>query len=169
MQQDVLANAALQSTKKDKSIFKFQPKPVQNRKRTEQAETTATLSESAIFSIPAPMLRVQRCDNEPWELLPTACPFWNMLDLAPTHGPKSIKAFCLYPASQGLLRQVTEFMHDLKTAWQSSRLGSLRLWDDPDVDSAFVPVQLELGVSIQSAIDSYRSACLQLGKHTLRH
>ena len=170
VQQDVSANAALLSAERDNSGSKFQPKPVARRNVTDPSERSeAASTDSAVFSIPEPMLRVQRCEGETWQILPSASAFWDILDLAPAHGPKKVKALCLYPENEGLLNHISRFVDSITMTWHSGRLGTHDLLHDPDVGDSFVPVRLATCLSLGSAIDSYRSACLQLGKDIVHY
>lgn len=161
---DVIGNATLESIIRQPSTAKFQPKPVLLRKAAEQRDLSeVSTSDSAVFGIPPPMLRVQRHGNEIWELSPPACAFWDVLDLAPVHGPKHVRALCVYPENLDVLRNVTQFFRVLSTAWQNGRLGNHELLKDIHVGRSLIPVSLQSSTSLRSAVEGYRLACLELG------
>jgi len=163
VQQDVFVNSAIQSINKQPSSQKFQPKPVPRRNIIDQADRSDNSDAVRVYDIPAPMLRVQRCENELWDLLPPAYAFWQMLDLAPVRGPKTVKALFLYPDNMGLRMQLIRFTNMLKIVWQGSRLGSHDILYDPHVNNGWIPVRMEFGKSLKAAINAYRSECLKLG------
>lgn len=165
VQQDVFVNTAIQSINKQPSTQKFQPKPVPRRNIVDQADRSDNSEAARVFNIPAPMLRVKRCENEIWELLPPAYTFWHMLDLAPLRGPKTVRALFLYPDNLGLRMQVIRFKDMLNIGWQDGRLGSHEVLYDPHLVNGLIPVQVEFGKSLKSAINAYKLGCLQLGTY----
>ena len=60
----------------------------------------------------------------------SALRFWEELSLAPFHGSKDVKAFCVYPDGLDIEEEVTTFLSMVKVAYQSCKLGAHDIGSD---------------------------------------
>ncbi|KAI7528133.1 hypothetical protein KC331_g15905, partial [Hortaea werneckii] len=101
-----------------------------------------------MMSLAPPYVRIQR-GNDPYEMLPPALSFWEPLSLSPSSGAKDIRAYCVFPLNEDLQRLVDNFLSDLGTTYENSRLGShahIRNVEEDiegdDYEDGLVPVDL---------------------------
>ncbi|KAI6873439.1 hypothetical protein KC338_g1601 [Hortaea werneckii] len=125
-----------------------------------------------MMSLAPPYVRIQR-GNEPYEMLPPALSFWEPLSLSPSSGAKDIRAYCVFPLNEDLQRLVDNFLSDLGTTYENSRLGShahIRNVEEEiegdDYEDGLVPVDLgdESDGSMSGALQAYHSTCNEFGR-----
>ncbi|KAK5163887.1 mediator of RNA polymerase II transcription subunit 13 [Saxophila tyrrhenica] len=131
------------------------------------------------FPIPPPYVRVQR-GADAWEMLPPAVDFWNALSLGPANGAKDMTSIIVLPDNADLASSAQDFMRSFSRAYESCKLGicepedALSLPDPGDEEDGSAYLSYENGVlkfrdtadapPIESAMNSYRTACEQIGK-----
>lgn len=122
-----------------------------------------------IMSILPPHVRVRR-GNETYEMLPPALNFWETLSLAPSNGPKDIRAFCVFPFNEHVKRLMEEFMVDVGSAYEGSKLGShVHARHDSaehevdDFEDGLAPVELGEEETLEGALRAYSATCMELG------
>ncbi|TAQ85982.1 hypothetical protein B7494_g5690 [Chlorociboria aeruginascens] len=76
-----------------------------------------------LFPIPPPQLEVRRADTN-LAVLPSAVSFWENLGLGPFKGSKDINAICVCPNFEGVSEYANIFLGQMKSIYESSRLGS---------------------------------------------
>ncbi|RMY63864.1 hypothetical protein D0863_10224 [Hortaea werneckii] len=125
-----------------------------------------------MMSLAPPYVRIHR-GNDPYEMLPPALSFWEPLSLSPSSGAKDIRAYCIFPLNEDLQRLVDNFLSDLGTTYENSRLGShahIRNVEEDiegdDYEDGLVPVDLgdESDNSMSSALQAYHSTCNEFGR-----
>ncbi|TKA67059.1 hypothetical protein B0A55_10410 [Friedmanniomyces simplex] len=123
-----------------------------------------------IAAVPPPYVRVQR-GSDTYEMLPPALDFWEPLSLAPTNGPKDVRAYCVYPLNEDLQRLTDNFLRDLGIRYENCKLGShayIRNVDENDhldeYEDGLAPVELGEDDSIEGAMRAYAGACTKLGE-----
>lgn len=122
------------------------------------------------FPLPFPYVKIQRGSNG-WEMLPTSLSFWEALGLAPTSGPKNLRAFCVFPFNEDLQRLVELFLGELATSYENCKLGShvhmrdISECDEQDnFEDGMAPVDLSEDTSLSGALKAYATTCTELGK-----
>jgi mediator of RNA polymerase II transcription subunit 13 len=75
------------------------------------------------FPIPPPQLEVRRSESK-LSVLPAAISFWENLGLGPSKGPKDVNAICIYPHFDGVAANADIFLDQMRSVYESSRLGS---------------------------------------------
>ena len=101
--------------------------------------TSELTKPSAIFSLPAPHLEVQRSESK-LTVLPPAVPFWETLGLSPCKGSKDVSAICIYPDGGGMAESVDAFLEQIRNAYESNRLGSHERFSHADLVDGHVPM-----------------------------
>ncbi len=125
-----------------------------------------------LFNLPAPYIRVRRGEDV-LEMLPPAVPFWSTLGLGPVSGTKDITAIAISPPNRDLLRNVSSFLEELASTYESSKFGSFHskptLQDN--LDAALVYEEGILAVediydtaSADDAVAAYLMVCEHLGE-----
>lgn len=90
------------------------------------------------FVIPPPQLEVQRSDST-LSILPSAIHFWENLGLGPFQGGKNVTAICIYPDFNGMAENASNFLDQIQSAYESSRLGSHERLICKDLNSCLLP------------------------------
>ncbi len=98
--------------------LRLPPRPNQNPR----VVTTDTPKAINIFPIPPPQLEIRRSDAK-LTVLPAAVRFWEILGLGPSKGPKDIHAVCVFPNLEGVATNANIFLNQMRSAYESSRLG----------------------------------------------
>ena len=75
------------------------------------------------FSIPPPQLEVRRSDSV-LSILPSAISFWENLGLGPSRGSKDVSAIGVHPHIEGMADNVGAFLDQMRSVYESFRLGS---------------------------------------------
>ncbi|KAK0931440.1 mediator of RNA polymerase II transcription subunit 13 [Friedmanniomyces endolithicus] len=139
-----------------------QPRPPQR--------SDVTSSGPDIVAVPPPFVRVQR-GNDDFEMLPPALDFWEALSLAPTNGPKNIRAYCVCPLNDDLQRLTNTFLRDLGIRYEDCKLGShthVRYVNESnhldEYEDGLAPVEPGVEDSIEGAMRAYAGACMKLGE-----
>lgn len=76
-----------------------------------------------LYPIPSPHLEVRRSDAK-ISVLPSAVTFWENLGLAPTSGPKSVKAVCVFQNWGGMADNARTFLQRMKSIYETAKLGT---------------------------------------------
>lgn len=129
----------------------------------EDTDETKLSIEDAIFSIEPPTLHLQKA-NLDWEFSPVAVPFWESLGLAPSSGPKDIKACCIYPGGHLLKQSVRSFLKQVAGAYQSHRLGCHEMVRGEKDELDLVPISIVDDQSLENILFAFRESCIFLGK-----
>jgi mediator of RNA polymerase II transcription subunit 13 len=72
--------------------------------------------------------------------MPSVTAFWDTLGLSPSHGPKHIKALCVFPENRISADKVLYFMEALHRTWSRDRLGSQEMLQIPAISEGLIPV-----------------------------
>lgn len=123
-----------------------------------------------ILPLTASFIRAQRGDGS-WEMTPTALSFWEALGLSPVSGPKDIRHFCVAPSNAILGHPIDAYLHNLKTAYESCKFGSMTIGMEPSEDSPMDDTGLYYPVTFDNqtkepllaAMKAYWDACTDLG------
>ncbi|KIV99355.1 uncharacterized protein PV09_09013 [Verruconis gallopava] len=119
---------------------------------------------TALAPLAPPHVRVRRNDDL-WDMLPPALPFWEQLGLAPAAGKKNVLAFCVCPGNPDLTKQVSLFMDYLGATFESCKLGAhVRATQIGNIADGVVPVSLSADASEHSIFQSVRETCIEFGK-----
>jgi len=155
IQQDPLLSCAIDSVVLPVKTSKFQPKPVVRREKASghPASTRADLSTS-MFDIPVPNIRLQR-GQEAWEFFPSVTTFWDTLGVSPAHGPKHIKALCVFPENKIPADKVLFFMEALNRTWSRDRLGSHEMLETLAIPEGLIGVNTSDTDTLGSAMKEY--------------
>jgi len=122
-----------------------------------------------IIPMAAPYTRVKR-SQETYEMLPPALDFWQPLSLAPSNGPKDVRAFAVFPLNEDLQKLVEAFLRDVGTVYETCRLGSHVSTRNvqgnnelDDYEDGLAPVELGGEETVDAALSAYCSTCVELG------
>jgi mediator of RNA polymerase II transcription subunit 13 len=114
--------------------------------------------------LPVPHIRVRRNDNL-WDLLSPAIPFWETLGLAPAGGPKNLETYTIYPLNDDLKSYAGRFMSELGISYEVLKLGThTRGTLLPEADSDLVPWNLPQSFTPDDVKTSLCQTCMELGK-----
>lgn len=163
---DLLKYLSIQEAPPDKPNLKGHPQAQQKKAMTpglNAADGTPVPSQTLVLLQP-PHVRVRRNDNL-WDVLPPALPFWEQLGLAPAAGKKNVMAFCIYPGNDDLRSQVVIFLDYLAATFDSCKLGAhVRASSLAGIKDGLVPVHLTGDHTLQAAVSAIRDVCAGLGK-----
>ncbi|KAG9247189.1 mediator complex subunit 13 C-terminal-domain-containing protein [Calycina marina] len=79
--------------------------------------------QQVLFTIASPRLEVRRSELK-LTVLPSAINFWDNLGLGPCRGNKDVSAVCIYPDFDGVAENANMFLTQMRSAYESLRLGS---------------------------------------------
>ncbi len=121
-------------------------------------------SNTRVFKLPAPHIRVQRAETS-IEVLSSALPFWETFGFGPISGAKDVRAFCIYQPLEGLEAAAEAFLDGLGSVYENCKLGShTRGSYAGQPRPGLVPTTAsEDELSFESAIEEMNSACEELG------
>ena len=113
------------------------------------------IAAQSVAKLQTPNTCIQRAGSS-IDIAPSALPFWEELSLAPSHGPKDITAYCIYPAKRAVKHGVQSFLTLMQGAYQICNLGK---HDVGPVYAGLVPVEMNLftGGSTSSELDKILS------------
>jgi mediator of RNA polymerase II transcription subunit 13 len=115
-----------------------------------------------VFKLHAPYTCVRRT-GAPMDISASALRFWEELSLAPAHGNKNVKAFCIFPSNVDTSDDVTRFLNMIKGAYQSCNLGLHDLGAGlSDYSNGLVHVPTD-DDSVKESLPPLTSACRLLG------
>ncbi|KAL2049855.1 hypothetical protein ABVK25_009839 [Lepraria finkii] len=137
--------------------------PQQSRRMPKPSYPTkpSPATAQALFKLQAPYTCVRRTGT-PMDISASALRFWEELSLAPAHGRKNVKAFCIFPAKVDASEDVTTFLNMIKGAYQSCNLGLHDLGAClPDYIDGLVHVPT--GEQGDEELSDLNSACKLLG------
>ncbi|KAH8601156.1 mediator complex subunit 13 C-terminal-domain-containing protein [Bisporella sp. PMI_857] len=97
---------------------------------------------SSPFLIPPPPIEVRRGDTK-LTLLSSSINFWDTLSLSPSRGNKDVTAMCIYPNSDGLAESASIFLDQMKSIYESSRLGSHDRITAKDIPNGLMPFTVD--------------------------
>lgn len=123
-----------------------------------------------IIPLAASFVRANRSDSV-WEMAPTALSFWEALGLSPVSGSKDIRHFCMAPNNPVLEDPVTEFLLNLKAAYEGCKFGSMAIELETGSTSPYqdannvhlVSIDSPSSPSVAMAMQAYWDACSTLG------
>ena len=82
-----------------------------------------TFPPNSVFTILPQRIRVRRNDTQ-WDLLPPSVSFWEALSVAPSSGPKDVKAWCVYASSESLSNPINAFFEAMASTFENFKLGT---------------------------------------------
>lgn len=94
------------------------------------------------FPISPPQLEVRRSDSK-LSILPSAVNFWENLSLGPYSGTKDVNSVCVYPNIDGIAGNSTIFLDQMRSVYESSRLGGHDRVICKDVPDGLVPFNVD--------------------------
>ena len=109
------------------------------------------------FSLPPPQLEVRRSDSI-LSILPSAINFWENLGLGPSKGNKDVCAIGVHPNFEGMAANASAFLDQMRSAYESFRLGSHEKVGAKDLINSLIPFTLR---SSQVSNDSQNLASLK--------
>jgi mediator of RNA polymerase II transcription subunit 13 len=120
----------------------------------------------AIYEIPTPHITVRRAESK-LVVLPSVVPFWENLGLAPCKGAKEVAAICTYPDDVGMKDSVDAFLDHIRSAYESSRLGTHERFNNTELADGHFPLDLRVGTSqsvadYQAVLSSIQKAAVKL-------
>lgn len=95
------------------------------------------------FPINPPQLEVRRADSK-LSVLPSAVSFWENLSLSPSSGSKDVNAVCVYPNLDGIAGNASIFLDQMRSAYESARLGGHDRVVCKELASGLVPFNVDL-------------------------
>jgi mediator of RNA polymerase II transcription subunit 13, fungi type len=115
--------SSIQDTPADQaSTSKGQPRQNQPKAPAQGSKSDGTSTGLPIRLI-QPFVRIRR--NEAlWDMVSPALAFWDTLGLSPSGSSKNIVSYCIYPSSTDLRTITDQFMKELASSYESSRLGT---------------------------------------------
>lgn len=115
------------------------PRPVPNSKTAHMLDTSRLNNP---FSIHPPQLEVQRSETK-LSIQPSAIHFWENLGLSPSQGSKDISAVCVYPNFDGVAESASTFLEQMRSTYESSRLGSHERLTSKDLPDSLIPFSVD--------------------------
>ncbi|RDL37078.1 uncharacterized protein BP5553_04511 [Venustampulla echinocandica] len=94
------------------------------------------------FSLPPPQLELRRSDSK-LSILPAAVRFWDNLGLAPSMGGKDVNAVCIFPDIAGVSTNANTFLEQMKSSYESYRLGNHDRATSKDIVDGLIPFSVE--------------------------
>jgi mediator of RNA polymerase II transcription subunit 13 len=141
--------------------LRLPPRPNTNHK----GAVVDPLRASNPFPIISPQLEVRRADSK-LSVLPSAASFWENLSLSPSSGSKDVNAVCVYPNADGIAGNSAIFLDQMRSVYESSRLGGHERVACTDIPDGLVPFNVDPGhqVSNMHHLTALKEATARLGK-----
>lgn len=119
-----------------------------------------SVDNSKLYHIPTPFVKLSRAEIE-WEMLPTACNFWEVLNLEPCAGPKDIAAVIAIASNDDFALASHDFVSALASKYERFKLGThaevgnaachnLTPEDDGDIHSVIRALHRACQMAVQS-------------------
>lgn len=96
---------------------------------------------SPIIQLPSPYLEVRRSDTK-LSVLASALPFWDVLGLAPRSSGKHVTSLCIYPDAVGMAENSDAFLENIRSAYETRRLGNHERLNLESCSNGLLPVEL---------------------------
>ena len=147
---------------RDSAHVSWEQTPFQQSQRTPKPSYPTNLSPVAVqpvFKLQDPYTCVRRTGIQ-MDISASALRFWEELSLAPAHGSKNIKAFCIVPTKGNASDDVETFLSMIKGAYQSCNLG---LHDLGAGLPEYVDGLVHVPVGEDDVVHDLASACKILG------
>jgi mediator of RNA polymerase II transcription subunit 13 len=94
------------------------------------------------FPINPPQLEVRRSEST-LSILPSAISFWENLGLGPSKGNKDVNAICVHPNVEGMAENASTFLDQLRSVYESFRLGSHERFESKDLVDSLLPFAVD--------------------------
>jgi len=119
--------------------LRLPPRPIPHPRGGQPLDSTRSNNP---FQIPPPQLEVRRADSK-LALLPSAVSFWENLGLGPSKGGKDVSAICVYPSLDGIAGNASAFLDQMRSIYESSRLGNHDRLVCKDLPNSLVPFPID--------------------------
>ncbi|KIN01223.1 hypothetical protein OIDMADRAFT_103853 [Oidiodendron maius Zn] len=141
--------------------LRLPPRPNTNHK----GAVVDHLRASNPFPITSPQLEVRRADSK-LSVLPSAVSFWENLSLSPSCGSKDVNAVCVFPNFDGVAGNAAIFLDQMRSVYESSRLGGHDKVSCKDVSDGLVPYNTDAGqqTSKMHHLTALKEATARLGR-----
>lgn len=141
--------------------LRLPPRPNTNHK----GAVVDHLRASNPFPITSPQLEVRRADSK-LSLLASAVSFWENLSLSPSGGSKDINAVCVYPNFDGIAGNAAIFLDQMRSVYESSRLGGHDRVTCKDLPDGLLPFNVDPGqqTSKMHHLTALKEATARLGR-----
>lgn len=95
------------------------------------------------FPIQPPQLELRRSDSQ-LSVLPSAVTFWENLGLAPSNSGKDVNAVFVYPNIDGIASNASTFLEQMRSTYESYRLGSHERVSSNDIVNGILSFPLDV-------------------------
>jgi mediator of RNA polymerase II transcription subunit 13 len=116
------------------------------------------------FQLPPPQLELRRSDVK-LSILPSAVTFWENLGLGPSNGVKDINAVCVYPNMEGVARNASVFLDQMRSMYETSRFGVHNRLTSKDIVNGLVPFPID---SLPHNLPQYTAILKETTAHLCR-